>query len=235
MHGSDLVKKIDIVLKEKNLKRQALADYCGINAYTITDWIRRGNLPTFDVGLKISQFLGVSVEWLLDENYENSWLQYDDKVTTNDLWMSPSGIVRRLEIIIRQRFSTEIKRDKYIVDELFFDCITDILSYDQILAAYKNHYEPTIIQLYEISKKLHLSLEWLITGKETNNIAIEDRYLLGIAKQFPNFLRYYNCLPKSDQKQIQELVVHLFHSRHKIRDSLIDKNVDLKDIPELLQ
>lgn len=235
MNGTDLVVKIDALLKQRNTKRQALADYCEINVQSFADWTRRGTLPNIEIGLKIAKYLGVSIEWLLDDEYAKSWLNYDDNTTTHDMWMSPSGIVRRLETVIRERLSVDTKINKDELDERFFESILDIITLDQIKAAYQNRYEPTIIQLYEISKRMHLSLAWLITGKNTDEISIDDQFVFGIAKEYSNLLKFYNCLPISDQQQIQNLVVHLFHSRRKIRDALVDMNVDLKNIPELLQ
>ncbi|MCR5623093.1 MAG: helix-turn-helix domain-containing protein [Treponema sp.] len=63
--GHDLVMRIDDRLKEKNLKRKALAEACGFNVANVTKWDRYGSLPTADTAYLIAQELGVSVEWLL--------------------------------------------------------------------------------------------------------------------------------------------------------------------------
>lgn len=232
MDGSTLVSKIDTILKQRNIKRQALADFCGINVQSFADWTRRGTLPNIETGLKIAKFLGVSIEWLLDEDYENSWLPYDDKVTTHDIWMSPCGILRRIDILIREQIPVGEGFDPYD-DEHLFDPILDIISIDQIIACYKNQYEPSMIQLFELAKRFNVSLEWLITGRDKTNIPNEDRYLLGLAKQYPGLLKNYHCLPEKDQKILNDLITNIFMSKVKIRDALVEQGIDPHKIPGL--
>lgn len=233
MDGAALVAKIDTLLKQKNLKRQALAEYCEISAQAFSDWTRRGTLPSVCVAIRIASFFGVSIDWLFDDNYENQWNDYDDKTTTDGICLSPSGIIRRIEILIRQTKPTEIE-NLYELNEEFFACITDIINFDQIMAALENHYEPTIIQLFEIARKFNISLEWLISGYDKMAVLNADQYIFGIANTYSDFLKYYHSLPESDQKQIFDLVKHLFHSRREIRERLIDKNIDITDIPDLI-
>lgn len=61
----DFVEKIDQKLKEKNLKRISLCDDLGITHSALTDWKKRGTIPSGDVCIKIAEYLGVSVEWLV--------------------------------------------------------------------------------------------------------------------------------------------------------------------------
>lgn len=63
--GCDLVDRIDSVLMQKNLKRQALADYCNFNVANIAHWKARNNIPGADTIFLISNYLGITVEWLL--------------------------------------------------------------------------------------------------------------------------------------------------------------------------
>lgn len=235
MTGSNLVTRIDNLLKAQNLKRQALADYCGISVQSFTDWTRRGTLPTIETGFKIAEFLGVSVNWLIDETYEERWKNYDDDATTDDIWMSPRGIIKRIEIIIRQALPHVSEIDPYKLDNRFFQDIIDIISMNEIIACYQNRYEPTLIQLFEIAKKFKVSLGWLISGHDHRENIPTDKYILGLAQDHSNFLKYFHCLPNSDQEQIESLVVHLFHSRRKIRETLVENNIDVSDIPDLIK
>lgn len=61
----DFVERIDQKLKEKNLKRISLCDDLGITHSALTDWKKRGTIPSGDICLKIAEYLGVSVEWLV--------------------------------------------------------------------------------------------------------------------------------------------------------------------------
>jgi len=64
--GSDIVKRIDTLLKEKGETRKALIAVSGIkDTQTITDWNNRDNVPRADVALAIANYLNVSVRWLL--------------------------------------------------------------------------------------------------------------------------------------------------------------------------
>ncbi|MGI5096542.1 helix-turn-helix transcriptional regulator [Treponema socranskii] len=63
--GCDIVDRIDELLKQRNLKRQVLADAVKFNVANIAHWKNRGNVPAADTALKIAQFFGTSVEWLI--------------------------------------------------------------------------------------------------------------------------------------------------------------------------
>lgn len=61
----DFVGRIDFKLTEKNIKRAAMCQDIGIDTSIITAWKKRGTIPAGDVCLKIADYLGVSVEWLI--------------------------------------------------------------------------------------------------------------------------------------------------------------------------
>jgi len=63
---TDFVKRIDEVLLKRNLKRAALCNDLNLSATAITDWARRGTVPAGDICLRIADYLGVSVEWLIN-------------------------------------------------------------------------------------------------------------------------------------------------------------------------
>lgn len=61
----DFVERIDQLLKEKNLKRSALCEAVGIDSTSISVWKKRGTIPSGDVCLKIAEYLGADVEYLI--------------------------------------------------------------------------------------------------------------------------------------------------------------------------
>ena len=63
--GQDIVKRVDSKLKERNLKRRAVADAVGITTQSFTHWTMRGSVPAADTAIRIARFLSVSVEWLI--------------------------------------------------------------------------------------------------------------------------------------------------------------------------
>lgn len=235
MTGSEFVAQIDEILKQRNLKRQALFDNCGINTSALNDWTRRGTIPSADIVQRIADFLGVSDRWLTDDSYTAQWTKYDDGITTTGVKLSPRAIMRRIEIRIRDQQPEGMKDTTQPPSEVFFSGIVDIISFNQIQSAYQNRYNPTTVQLYEISNRLRVSVGWLLSGYDKWEETAIDRFLLGVAQDNSDFLRFFCCLPTDDQQQISNLAIYLFHSRKKTRDALIDKNIPLDDIPGLIQ
>lgn len=66
MSNTEIVKRIDLILKEKNLKRQAIYDYAKIAYNTFPNWTKKDDtkIPA-QVLYQIAKFLGVSMEYLL--------------------------------------------------------------------------------------------------------------------------------------------------------------------------
>ena len=64
-NGMQIVERIDKSLHSKALTRVQLAPQVGITPATISAWNTRGTIPAADVAIKIADFLGVSVEWLI--------------------------------------------------------------------------------------------------------------------------------------------------------------------------
>lgn len=63
--GKGFVDRIDMILKQKNRKRLALAEEIGLSVQTFTDWKRRDSIPSADIALQISKYLNVPLEWLI--------------------------------------------------------------------------------------------------------------------------------------------------------------------------
>lgn len=61
----EFVDRIDLKLKEKNLKRVAMCEDIGIDTSIMTAWNKRGTIPSAEVVLKIANYLDVSMEWLI--------------------------------------------------------------------------------------------------------------------------------------------------------------------------
>lgn len=65
MNYYDFVERIDGLLKERGLKRQQLADACGITVGNIPKWKHGQSKPIAENVYSAAQFLNVSMEWLL--------------------------------------------------------------------------------------------------------------------------------------------------------------------------
>lgn len=66
-----IVDRIDFVLKEKKLKREALADSCGISKNNFSNWSIRGTIPPADTIFKIAEYLEVSAQYLVTGETES--------------------------------------------------------------------------------------------------------------------------------------------------------------------
>ena len=64
-NGYELVIRIDYLLKSSGLKRDNLANFIGKNKQVFTDWKNCKIIPRSDDLYNMSEFLGVSMEYLL--------------------------------------------------------------------------------------------------------------------------------------------------------------------------
>lgn len=83
-----IVERIDKKLKEKRLKRKDLCSKIGVNRTSITQWDINGNVPRGDVCVKIADFLGCDLRWLITGEKEDAGLAEIKKQTGDllDLW-----------------------------------------------------------------------------------------------------------------------------------------------------
>lgn len=65
MSGQLFVDNLQLALKDNGLAQKDLAEMLQTGTSTISNWIKRGTIPSADIAIKIAQFLGVSVEWLV--------------------------------------------------------------------------------------------------------------------------------------------------------------------------
>ena len=57
--------RVESILKEKRLTQKELAEDLGLRRPTLSDWKKNGAVPAADICLRIAEYLGVSVEWLV--------------------------------------------------------------------------------------------------------------------------------------------------------------------------
>ncbi|MDR1325608.1 MAG: helix-turn-helix domain-containing protein [Treponema sp.] len=57
--------RLESLIKEKKTSQKAVAEYVGLTGSSITLWKKEGTIPRADVALRIAEFLGVSVEYLI--------------------------------------------------------------------------------------------------------------------------------------------------------------------------
>lgn len=140
--GEDIVQRIDALLKERNEKRLSLAEHCGFSLHAITDWSKRGSVPSADKAVAIANYLGVSIEWLLTGTEKE-------------------GLTPKQRELIRN-YDTLSERDRKTVDNL----IATLLSDD----SYATHKNIKITEIKEptpeyATEKKKGSLEFLDVGE----------------------------------------------------------------------
>lgn len=90
INGPALVNRIDSLLQQKLLSRQQLADACGFSVQNIARWKTLGSLPDLSVGIKLAEYLGVSLYWLItgqkefEEKNEDANLLSRFRILNND-------------------------------------------------------------------------------------------------------------------------------------------------------
>ncbi len=58
--------RLDELLKERNSAQKDLSAYIGLTTPQIlANWKQRGSMPSADIAVKIAQFLGTTVEYLV--------------------------------------------------------------------------------------------------------------------------------------------------------------------------
>lgn len=102
--GEDIVQRIDALLKERNEKRLSLAEHCGFSLQSLSDWSKRGSVPSADKAVAIANYLGVSIEWLLTGTEKE-------------------GLTPKQRELIRN-YETLSDRDKRAVDALIASLLT---------------------------------------------------------------------------------------------------------------
>jgi transcriptional regulator with XRE-family HTH domain len=65
MNGKAIFERIECIRKKKGFDRKTIAEYAGVAQQTIGNWERNNSMPAADTAIKVSEFLEVSVYWLI--------------------------------------------------------------------------------------------------------------------------------------------------------------------------
>lgn len=86
--GEMFWKRFDIIIKEKKLSQNQVAQRAGISSQSISVARRNGSMPTFDRGMRIAEALGVSPQYMFSGKYLYETKELDDaiaEIVRNDL------------------------------------------------------------------------------------------------------------------------------------------------------
>lgn len=101
--SSDFVEKVDFLLKKNHQTRPALYNTVGIAKNTFPNWTSRDVKIPLDIAYKISQFLGVSINYF----FEDSEIEKEKKVSESKNEISES----EMELIKLWRTLSEEKQE----------------------------------------------------------------------------------------------------------------------------
>lgn len=127
--------KLILLMNEKNISRNYLAQQVGITPGAFTNWIRRGSTPKRETFLKIARYFGVTVESLIDDSRD---IKYVTDQQPEECGTSPQPLIMEyinyrneckeknkpyplITDLIEQRYSYE--RDIYDEIKRLSDCV----------------------------------------------------------------------------------------------------------------
>ncbi len=74
--------RIDFMLKKMNTNKRNCAEILNLKPQSFTDWKKRGTIPAADTVIKLADYLGVSVRWLVTGEEDG-----DGGLTADERWM----------------------------------------------------------------------------------------------------------------------------------------------------
>jgi transcriptional regulator with XRE-family HTH domain len=74
------IERLERLIKEKKTSQKAVAEYAGITGASLSEWKKEGTIPRADVALRIAEFLGVSVEYLITGVEPDTSRKYLDRL-----------------------------------------------------------------------------------------------------------------------------------------------------------
>lgn len=160
----------------------------GISNSAFAQWRKRGTIPAPLMLQKISDYLKVSVHWLLFGALENNL----DLKCLSDFDLTPCSIVSRIENALELK--TQNFSKKY--DTAFFETISDIVSIQELCNWKKERLSLDYIKLLKIARRLAVSYEWLLTG---NKLSMEQ-----------NCKNHFDDLQEKDRKLVLEMIESLY-------------------------
>ena len=85
------IKRIDSLLASKKKGRKDLIEAIGVNHGAISSWDRRGTVPAADVALKLADYLGVSVRWLVTGEDDRGYTQSEQNLVVKYRCLTDQG------------------------------------------------------------------------------------------------------------------------------------------------
>ena len=94
---SDFWKRVDEELEYKGINRASLARKCDFSVTNIGQGIKLGSIPSADTAVKIASVLGVSVEYLVTGENQNSEKTVDNEQNQLKLYRKYQNLISKCE------------------------------------------------------------------------------------------------------------------------------------------
>ena len=220
--GSEFVDIIDEYLKEKKISRRQFCALIEIPNSTVASWKSKNVMPSVELVAKVARFMNVSLDWLVyGEIFEN-----DSKENTLNNIYSRKSIQYRIEIILRQKFYQKIPdtskayESRYI-HELFLNDIVEFEIFENWVLG-KGYISDNVLP--EISKRLEVPLQWLLTKDEYHQEDF-DEFIYSLAIKWNGLIKGIDSADEEDQKFVDHYIKSQLE-RRKLKQQLNNSNND---------
>jgi len=208
-NGSDLVDRIDELLKARNIKRQALCDSVGISLQAITNWKTKNSMPLADTAVRIAEYFGVSVDYLVTGKIP---CPYDTE-------LDPEAVVSRIILLLQEKTGIPEWQEN---DALYLP-LKDIVSKETLSNWRCKRSIPDTQTLWNISSALKTQFQFLVTGTTVLD-SDYNPHTIELARQYDSLIKNIDCLYDSDRQIIENLVSRLFKLKRQIEGIDYDFN-----------
>ena len=105
MTSNDIFKRIFLEMDRKGISRSDIYRHTGLAENAFSTWTKRKTIPRADVLLKIADYLGVSVQWLLTGVDENELSRTEQEIVKNyrSLNATKKDIAKKLIAVLAGR------------------------------------------------------------------------------------------------------------------------------------
>ena len=89
MSGQDFVSRINQVFSRLGKPKSDFYESCGVPTNCLSNWGKRGTIPSADIAVRIAQYLGTTVEWLVTGTDSSGFS--DNERELIQMWRDLSG------------------------------------------------------------------------------------------------------------------------------------------------
>lgn len=216
---SNITKRIELLLKEWNIKQKDLCEQIQISSPAISSLKRTDGVPSADTALKIANYFKVDPTWLVfgEIDFPKS---YDSR---------PSEIYNRISKLLRKELGLDDSYDAFQNETTlvnFHGPILDYVSIADIMNWHADRSFPKTEELMQIAKHFNKTFDYIFKGYHSSKTSAKDdsndntfvvpkdeyndycRF-----KNYKYFVYSYDALYEPDKEYVRNLTNRLFRLR----------------------